>query len=68
MGGLTRLVGAGRLGVSLAQQQQQTIVSDWSGVSRVRGDMRKTMIMRFGRLFGRQVGRVGRGCCVFGSK
>lgn len=47
MGGLARLVGAGRWGVSLAQLQQQTIASDWSGMLRVREDMRKkTMMMR----------------------
>jgi hypothetical protein len=46
MSGLGRLVGAGRSGVSSAQLQQQTIVSDWSSMSRVREDMKKeAMIM-----------------------
>ena len=47
MGGLARLVGLVGGGLSLAQLQQQTIAGDWSGMSRVREDMRKkTMIMR----------------------
>jgi hypothetical protein len=46
MSGLGRLVGAGRSEVSSAQLQQQTIVSDWSSMSRVREDMKKeAMIM-----------------------
>ena len=46
MSGLGRLVGAGRSEVSSAQLQQQTIVSDWLSMSRVREDMKKeAMIM-----------------------
>jgi hypothetical protein len=39
MNGLGRLVGAGGSGVSLAQLQEQKIVSGWSGMSCVQEDM-----------------------------